>query len=133
MISYRLKCENEHEFNSWFKSSSDYERLKTAGLLECTLCGSHQVEKSLMAPSTTNQRQNTEPNPLQVYKKHIQEQLKNAKNVGWQFAQEARAIHYGDKENAAIYGKTEPKEAMELLKEGIKISSLPFDPDAKDN
>lgn len=133
MISYRLKCENHHEFDSWFKSSGDFDRLKALNLVECDLCGSTSVEKSLMAPRTKTNRQNKEPNPLEVYKKNIQKELKGAKNVGWQFAQEARAIHYGDKENTAIYGKTEPEEAIKLLNEGVKIAPLPFDPDAKEN
>ncbi len=86
-----------------------------------------------MSPNTTTKRENRSENPVQAYKKQVKEQLKDAKNVGWQFAKEARAIHYGDKEAKPIYGKTEPQEAVELIKEGVNILPVPFDPDAKEN
>ncbi len=133
MISYRLKCENDHIFDSWFKSSADFDKLVKAGLVECVSCGSSHVEKTLMAPNTTNKRENNTRHPMEVLKKQVKEQLKDAKNVGWQFAKEARAIHYGDKEAKPIYGKTEPQEAIELIKEGVNILPVPFDPDAKEN
>ena len=28
MIKYNLKCENKHEFESWFSDSKEFERLK---------------------------------------------------------------------------------------------------------
>ncbi len=133
MISYRLKCQNDHIFDSWFKSSEDFDKLQSRKLLTCDICGSHQVEKTLMTPQTPKKRQNTEPHPLEIYRKEVKDKLKNAKNVGWQFAKEARAIHYGDKEDVPIYGKTDPEDAMDLLKEGINIAPLPFDPDEKEN
>ncbi len=133
MISYRLKCEHGHEFDSWFKSSADYEKLLKAGLVECVSCGSSRVEKSLMAPNTSVARENKTPNPMEIYRKQVKEQLKGARNVGWQFAKEARAIHHGDKEAESIYGKADPQEAMELIKEGVQILPMPFDPDAKEN
>lgn len=136
MISYRIKCENDHIFDAWFKSSEDFDKLQAKGLVECAVCGSVEVEKTLMAPHTTTKRENRldpPPHPMAAYRKEVKEHLKNAKNVGWQFAQEARAIHYGDKENTPIYGKTEPQEAVELLQEGVQIAHLPFDPDEKEN
>ena len=30
MIQYTLKCDNEHTFDSWFQSSSAFEKLKTS-------------------------------------------------------------------------------------------------------
>ncbi len=136
MISYRLKCKHDHAFDSWFKSSEDFEKLRKAGLVECAICGSTEVEKSLMAPNTSVKRENKAPhppNPMEQYRKQVKEHLKDAKNVGWQFAKEARAIHYGDKEAKPIYGKTEPEEAKALVDEGVRILPMPFDPEAKEN
>ncbi len=133
MISYRLKCESGHEFDSWFNTAADFDRLKSAHLLECTICGSSSVEKSLMSPSTTTKRQNKEPHPLETLKKKVKEDLKDAKNVGWQFAKTARDMHKGEREPEPIYGKAEPEDAIELLREGVNIAPLPFDPDAKEN
>ena len=35
MIKYNLKCENKHEFESWFSESKEYDRLKKKKLIEC--------------------------------------------------------------------------------------------------
>lgn len=45
--------------------------------------------------------------------------------VGDKFADEARAIHYGEKEERAIYGKATIEEATDLHDEGVSIAPLP--------
>ena len=50
MIKYNLKCKNNHEFESWFSESKEFERLKTKKLLECIYCNSKIITKSIMAP-----------------------------------------------------------------------------------
>jgi len=50
---------------------------------------------------------------------------KNCENVGENFAEEARAIHYGEKPERGIYGSTTPKESAELKEEGIAAHPLP--------
>lgn len=50
MIRYTLKCENDHVFESWFPSAEGYDRLRAAGLASCAICGSTEVDKTLMAP-----------------------------------------------------------------------------------
>ena len=54
------------------------------------------------------------------------EALKNSTWVGERFAQESRAIHYGEREAGTIHGKATPAEAKELLDEGIQVAPLPF-------
>lgn len=51
MIVFDLKCEEGHQFESWFRSSSAYEEQRNAGLVECPYCGSSAVEKAPMAPN----------------------------------------------------------------------------------
>ena len=133
MIKYTLICAHSHQFESWFKSSTDFEKLELAKMLECVICGDSNIQKTIMAPSVNTQKKTEAIPNIAKAIQAAKESIKGAKNVGWQFAKEARAIHYGDKEDAPIYGRTEPEEAIELLKEGIKIAPLPFDPDAKDN
>ena len=58
MIKYNLKCENKHEFESWFSDSKDFERLKNKNLIECIFCHSKKVEKSIMAPRIANSKLN---------------------------------------------------------------------------
>ena len=51
---------------------------------------------------------------------------KNCKNVGDNFTQEARSIHYDKKSSQGIYGKATPEETSELLEEGIDIATIPW-------
>jgi hypothetical protein len=50
MIRYSLACERGHEFESWFASSSAYDKQAKRGLVACPVCGSTKVEKAIMAP-----------------------------------------------------------------------------------
>lgn len=51
MILYRLRCERDHDFESWFRDSSAYDDQKARGLVSCPACGSAKVEKAIMAPA----------------------------------------------------------------------------------
>ena len=51
MIRYSLLCERKHDFEIWFKNSSDYDKQAKRGLVTCPACGSAKVEKALMTPS----------------------------------------------------------------------------------
>ena len=51
MIRYALNCENDHGFEAWFGSSSDYDDQAARGLVECPFCASRQVAKQIMAPA----------------------------------------------------------------------------------
>ena len=50
MIKYNLKCHNNHEFESWFSDSKEFENLNKKKLLECIFCTSKKIRKSIMAP-----------------------------------------------------------------------------------
>lgn len=51
MIVFDLKCRNGHQFEAWFNSASGFERLKKAGHVACSVCGSSKIEKALNAPN----------------------------------------------------------------------------------
>ena len=132
MIKYKLKCDNNHFFNSWFSSSRDYEMLRKKNLLNCPECNSLDVKKSIMSPNLpTKSNRNSKKTQLE---KNIKKQLlnfkkyieKNCKDVGDNFPQEARSIHYDKKTSKGIYGKATPKETAELLEEGIEVSAVPW-------
>ena len=53
----------------------------------------------------------------------------NAENVGGKFPEQARKMHYGEIEHRSIYGEASPKEAKELLEEGVEFHPLPVLPD----
>ena len=54
MIRYTLNCNKGHQFDSWFSSSDSFEELKKKGHLECAICSSKKIEKSLMAPKVSS-------------------------------------------------------------------------------
>ena len=51
---------------------------------------------------------------------------KNCKDVGENFPQEARSIHYDKKSSKGIYGKATQEETAELLEEGIDVATIPW-------
>ena len=131
MIKYSLKCGHGHVFESWFESADAFEKLKENSFLECTVCGSSQVEKSLMAPqvsaSTKAKEVPTEVSELQKEIQALRKKVEStAENVGGKFANEARAMHYGEKPERAIYGHAKPKEALSLMEEGVPVAPLPW-------
>ncbi len=54
------------------------------------------------------------------------ETLKQSRWVGNGFAEQSRAMHYGERENETIHGQATIKEAKELFEEGIAVMPLPF-------
>lgn len=54
------------------------------------------------------------------------EALKSSTWVGQDFAKDARAMHYGDKEAAPIHGQASPDEARALVEEGVEIAPILF-------
>ena len=134
MIKYNLKCNNKHEFESWFSNSNEFEKLKSKNLIECIYCKSKQVDKSIMSPIVLNKDEKIKKDKsLENFKKVKKELLKirkfvekNFENVGKDFPQEVRNVYYNKRENKNIYGHTTQEEAEELKEEGIDIASIPW-------
>jgi hypothetical protein len=69
---------------------------------------------------------------LRTKLKELREHLvKNAENVGQRFPEEARKMHYGEKEHRSIYGTASPDDAKALHEEGIEFAPLPVLPDER--
>ena len=73
MIKYQLKCKssfcsNEKEFDGWFKSIEAYENQKLQNLINCPICGSDNVVKSLTTPSLKINKNKTLDNKNKQYK-----------------------------------------------------------------
>ena len=61
MIKYKLLCNDcKLNFDSWFSTSSEYEKLKKKKLLICHNCNSEKVEKTLMAPQLISRKAKNE-------------------------------------------------------------------------
>ena len=50
MIRFSLHCDRHHGFESWFRDNASFEAQVAAALVECPVCASPRVEKSIMAP-----------------------------------------------------------------------------------
>ena len=133
MIRYTLNCDKGHRFESWFSDSASFEKLKEKGHLECAVCSSKKIEKSLMAPVVTAKKKETllsKQSALEKEIKALKQKIKaTATDVGENFSAEARAMHYGEKEEKPIVGKTTLDEAKELAEEGIPFTPLPWSDD----
>ncbi len=135
MIKYNLKCENNHEFESWFSDSDEFDNLNKKHLLECIYCASKKIEKSIMAPmisSSKNKDENieiiskdidNEKNKLLKLRKYIEE---NFDYVGKDFSKKVREVYYDKKNKKGIYGTTTAEERDELAEEGIDLLSIPW-------
>ncbi len=135
MIKYCLKCKNcSLEFESWFSSSKEFDRLKKLKHLNCQNCNSTKIEKTLMTPNLTNSKnksfyQNEKKikevkYQLKKYQKFVKD---NFEFVGDNFAYEARSIHYNKKKKKkGIYGNASSEEVQELKNEGIETEIFPW-------
>ena len=52
--------------------------------------------------------------------------LKDSTWVGKAFAEQSRAMHYGECDHAPIHGEATLEEARELLDEGVPVAPLPL-------
>lgn len=146
MILYSLRCDNEHEFDSWFKDSGAYDKQAKRRLIACPHCGSGTVEKAIMAPRVSRGRsapagepppaKSVAPDPAAADPRaaELRRQLLELRRqveqscdyVGRRFAEEARRIHYGEADARGIYGESTREEAEALAEEGVEIARLPW-------
>ena len=136
MIKYRLKCNNcEKSFDSWFSSSSEFEKLKSKNFINCLFCNSKDIKKTLMAPNILNLKQKKENKFKNKKTQEIQKKIlefqnfirNNFENTGDDFVYKARSIHYDSKKNTkGIYGNATKKQVSELQEEGIEVQIFPW-------
>ncbi|WP_371347405.1 DUF1178 family protein [Ancylobacter sp. IITR112] len=161
MILYRLSCEKEHSFESWFRDSAAYDAQRAQELVTCPLCGSAEVEKALMAPalgrgtrkfaveapaeSVTPESVDVAaeaPAPvalmsekeqqLRALLRAVRDQVvAHSVDVGDEFATRARRMHEGEEERRAIRGEADPEEVRALIEDGIEVLPLPVLPDER--
>ena len=146
MIVYDLSCDGGHRFEGWFGSSEDYAGQRARGLVSCPQCGSGVVEKAPMAPAVprkgnrqpvvpaipTKQPMARGPMPPEVTDALARlaeaqaSALRDSTWVGDAFAEQTRAMHYGERDPETIHGQASPEEAQALFEEGIPVAPLPF-------
>jgi len=156
MIVFDLECRTaKHRFEGWFGSSKDYASQQERGLVSCPQCGSADVGKAPMTPNLGRKGNQIAtvapakpqaaaqmpmiqagqggtplpPEAVQMMHKLAamqSEALKESRWVGESFADDARAMHYGERDVENIHGQATIEEARELLEEGIDVAPLPF-------
>lgn len=134
MIKYNLICFEEHEFEAWFSNSSDYETQRGKLLISCPYCSSTRIDKAIMAPNISSSRKKEAiaskdiqdlsnfNSAVRKLRQHIKDKFEY---VGDKFPEEARAIHYGEKEERKIYGEASLSDAKDLHNEGITLTAIP--------
>lgn len=150
MIVFDLSCTQGHRFEGWFGSSADFAEQQSRGLLSCPECGEMNVSKAPMAPAVPakgnaksernieaapaedHQAVSNTPIPEEVQKALValadaqSKALQKSTWVGDKFAEKSREMHYGEADELPIHGQASPKEAQDLIDEGIAIAPLPF-------
>jgi hypothetical protein len=149
MIVFDLHCHNAacssggSRFEGWFASSDDFARQQERGLITCPACGASEVRKAPMAPAVPK-KGNQLPavsagtamaggklppeaaDMLRALAAMQSEALKESRWVGEDFAEQSRAMFYGERDTEVIHGKASLEEARELLEEGVPVMPLPF-------
>ena len=144
MIVFNLSCSHGHDFDGWFRSADDFDRQTQSILVECPHCGDTHITKRLSAPRLNMGASDIAPaapsvnGPQEVMpasmmpslQEHMLQQFKafvraNTENVGPQFAETARRMHYGEESHRNIRGRVSQDEAIALSEEGIDTVSLP--------
>ncbi|MHC1547970.1 DUF1178 family protein [Phyllobacterium sp. K27] len=134
MIRFSLHCDQDHDFEGWFRSNDDFDSQVDKGFVTCPSCGSHKVGKALMAPSVSTGRQKEKiAIAMSEMAKEMKEMVKkvreNADYVGTEFAEQARKIHFGEAEARGIYGEATPEDVEALLEDGVDVMPLPVFPE----
>jgi len=134
-----LQCAHQHVFEGWFSSEADFQNQQGLGLVECPVCGNATIVKMLSAPRLNFGSERAVIQPSQenfspvVAARSLQEAwtevarhvVANTDDVGDQFAEEARRIHYGEAEERGIRSNASRAETASLMEEGIAV--LPLD------
>jgi hypothetical protein len=133
MIKYLLKCQNKHEFESWFADSKEFEKLKKKNLIDCIFCQSKNISKSIMSPNISTKKKVTDKSNNKEFSKIKKDLLKlrkfiekNFEFVGDRFAKEVREVYYDNKKSKNFYGTVSREEKLELEEEGIDLVSVPW-------
>ena len=151
MIKYKLKCKSSYcveqkDFDGWFQNIESFEKQMSLGLINCPICGSENILKSLTTPSLRKNQNNNKKTSKEKIEKHslenekpknitailrsiTKELKKNYTFVGDDFVNQARSMHQGVIEEKSIYGHGTKEEIEELKDEGVDLINIPWTPD----
>jgi hypothetical protein len=143
MKIFDLLCTAGHRFEGWFASAEDYGAQRAKGLVSCPTCGAQEVDR---VPSATRfnvgAAQPAEQAPAghdaltlaqKLYSRMLDELMTKSEDVGTQFPDEARRIHYKEAPARSIRGQATDEEHEAMVEEGIPVARLPIPPSGRWN
>lgn len=141
MIIYDLCCDNQHHFEGWFQSAEDFDSQLERHLITCPQCDSGAVRRIPSAVAIARPREAIETSAvrqsaiaaampagvqaMELYRQLASAMISISEDVGPEFAEEARRIHYQEAPQRPIRGHTTDEEYEALRDEGIEIIRLP--------
>jgi hypothetical protein len=150
MIVFDLLCAGGHRFEGWFASAADFASQNERQIVACPSCGSAHIERIPSAtranlgaqppkvdkkPEKTPDMEGKDPFAIaqMLYSRMLDELITTSEDVGKQFPEEARRIHYKEAPARAIRGQATPEQHDELVDEGVPVMRLPVPPPEKLN
>jgi hypothetical protein len=143
MIIFDLTCQHGHRFEGWFQSADAFDAQRARKLVSCPNCGSGEIRRVPSAVHLARASESAQPsspsplpspanaavvNPqgelLNAYRKLVTAVIANSEDVGTEFANEARKIHYLEAPERSIRGQASDKEFETLRDEGIEVLRL---------
>jgi len=133
MIVYELVCAREHRFEGWFGSAEDYARQRESTMIRCPVCDDAEIERRpsanvqvsrAAAPAAERSDTSLVGGDAEALRQ-LRRLIERTDDVGLEFAEEARKIHYDEVPKRAIRGQATREDADALREEGIDFMSLP--------
>jgi hypothetical protein len=132
MIVLDLSCAAGHRFEAWFRSAGEFSSQAGQGLVACPVCGTIEVRRlpsavHVAAPvrPATAPATMTPPSPAALARALVNLLAACSEDVGRDFAEEARRIHYREAPERTIRGQATEEEREALQDEGIEVVVLP--------
>lgn len=137
MIIFDLTCNNGHRFEGWFQSPTSFDSQLAGEMVSCPVCGSVEVRRipsavhlgkgseAPVAESTATAAIHPQGELLNAYRQLVSAIVTASEDVGKEFANEARKIHYLEAPARSIRGQASEEEFESLREEGIEVLRLP--------
>ena len=131
MIIIDFSCDTGHRFSGYFMNHEAYREQLEKKNISCPLCDSREVRRaytgcSIRVKSSSPSDRGGEALPLfQAIRQFNRFVREHFENVGREFPDVARAIHYGIETERAVYGEASLDEIKELGEDGIAVLPLP--------
>lgn len=136
MIIFDLACTQDHQFEGWFKSQEDYDSQLSRSFIACPYCNSIEVRRipsavHLAKPANGPAKLadtsaiETRAGMLTAYRQLASAMISSCEDVGKDFSEEARKIHYRAVPERSIRGEASAADYEALREEGIEVFRLP--------